>query len=92
VHRGNNRQSVFRSEGDYLQFRHLLAEAAVDVGMALHSYVLMPNHVHLLVTPIDSVGVSRAIHAAAGKYARYFNARYRRTGTLWEGRFHASLV
>ena len=60
--------------------------------MAIHAYVFMTNHVHLLLTPDDQCGVSNAMHSAARRYAGYYNNRYQRTGTLWEGRFHAAVV
>ena len=58
----------------------------------MNAYVFMTNHVHLLLTPGESSSISRAMHSASRRYAGYFNQRYQRTGTLWEGRFHASLV
>jgi putative transposase len=60
--------------------------------VAVNAYVFMSNHVHLLLTPGDPLAISRAMHSASRRYAGYFNHRYGRTGTLWEGRFHASLV
>lgn len=92
VHRGNNRMSIFHSGADYHFFRHCLSEGGVGVGVALHSYVLMPNHVHLLMTAREDTGVSKLIQSAARRYVGYFNAKYGRTGTLWEGRFHSTIV
>lgn len=92
VHRGNNRQPIFLSGSDFLAFRHFLGVASPKHGVALHAYVLMPNHVHLLVTPEEAEGISKFIQSVARRYVGYFNSFYRRTGTLWEGRFHASVI
>lgn len=92
VHRGNNRQRIFTCEGDLLLFRRSLEEDAVDLSISVHSYVLMSNHVHLLLTPRTPQGISRLIQRVARRYVGYFNSRYRRTGTLWEGRFHSTVI
>jgi putative transposase len=92
VHRGNNRQRTFTCDGDYLLFRRILDEAARDLGISIHSYVLMPNHVHLLMTSPRVGGISKLIQRLARRYVGYFNSRYSRTGTLWEGRFHSSTI
>ena len=92
VQRGNDRQACFADDADYLRYRQELGDAAMKHGCALHAYVLMTNHVHLLVTPAESAAVSRMMQAIGRHYLAAFNARYRRTGTLWEGRFKAALV
>lgn len=92
VHRGNNRMSIFHDDGDFQFLRYCLTEAGVGERAALHSYVLMPNHVHLLMTASEDSGISRLIQSAARRYAGYYNAKYGRTGTLWEGRFRSSIV
>jgi len=92
VHRGNNRQKIFHSEADYRFLWRCLKEATQEFQVAVNAYVFMANHVHLLLTPGEPPGVSCAMHSASRRYAGYFNQRYQRTGTLWEGRFHASLV
>ena len=92
VHRGNNREDVFLAESDFEYMRHCLDKGRLDRGVALHSYVLMTNHIHLLVTAEDDTGVSRFMQSAAGRYVAYFNRKYRRTGTLWEGRFFSAVV
>jgi len=92
VQRGNDRQACFADDADYLHYRQELGEAALKHGCALHAYVLMTNHVHLLVTPGEPEGVSKMMQAIGRRYVGCFNARYRRTGTLWEGRFKAALV
>ena len=92
THRGNNRQRIFHCEGDYRFLWNCIKEAADEHRVGINAYVFMSNHVHLLLTPGDEWGISRAMHSASRRYAGYFNHRYERTGTLWEGRFHASLV
>ncbi|MFC0679542.1 transposase [Lysobacter korlensis] len=92
VQRGVDRQPCFARDDDYLRYRQELAEAALKHACAVHAYVLMTNHVHLLVTPSEPGGVSRMMQAIGRRYVTGFNARYRRTGTLWEGRFKSALV
>ena len=92
VQRGNDRQACFAADVDYLRYRHDLADAARRFGCAIHAYVLMTNHVHLLLTPAEKGGVSATMQALGRRYVAYFNTRYRRTGTLWEGRYKACLV
>jgi putative transposase len=92
VQRGNDRQACFADDADYLHYRQELGEAARKHDCALHAYVLMTNHVHLLVTPHAPGASSRMMQAIGRRYVGSFNARYRRTGTLWEGRFKSALV
>ena len=92
THRGNNRQRIFHCEGDYRFLWGCIKEATDEFQVAVNAYVFMGNHIHLLLTPGDPLAISRAMHSASRRYAGYFNHRYERTGTLWEGRFHASLV
>lgn len=92
VQRGNDRQVCFVEDTDYLRYLQELGEAALKNSCALHAYVLMTNHVHLLVTPDEPGAVSRMMQAIGRRYVGAFNARYRRSGTLWEGRFKSALV
>jgi putative transposase len=92
IQRGNNRQSVFFAETDYRYYRDTLQQAAARYDCAIHAYVLMTNHVHLLVTPHAENGLSRMMQGVGRRYVRYINGVYRRSGTLWEGRFKAALV
>lgn len=92
VQRGNNREPCFASEEDYSRYRQDLADAAAHCGCAIHAYVLMTNHVHLLVTGAARGAVSRMMQRLGRHYVVYFNALYQRTGTLWEGRFKSSLI
>jgi putative transposase len=90
--RGNDRQSTFRGEGDLIYFHRCLAEMSVRHEVAVHAYVLMTNHVHLLVTGARSSALPRMVQALGRRYVGYFNYLHKRTGTLWEGRYKASLV
>lgn len=92
VQRGLDRQACFADTADYLHYRQELGEAALKHECALHAYVLMTNHVHLLVTPAEPGAVSRMMQALGRRYVACFNGRHRRTGTLWEGRFKSALV
>jgi putative transposase len=92
VQRGNDRQICFAADTDYLRYLQELREASSKHDCAIHAYVLMTNHVHLLATPAATGGISRMMQAVGRRYVGSFNARYRRTGTLWEGRFKAALV
>lgn len=92
VQRGNNRQAVFFSDDDYLAYLGWLGEGAEKFGCAVHAYVLMTNHVHLLVTPEAGDSISRMIQYVGRHYVTYINHTYQRSGTLWEGRHKGSLV
>jgi REP element-mobilizing transposase RayT len=88
VQRGNDRHVCFAADTDYLRYLQELREASSKHDCAIHAYVLMTNHVHLLATPATTGGISRMMQAVGRRYVGSFNARYRRTGTLWEGRFN----
>ncbi len=92
VQRGHNRQPCFFAEADYLAYLHWLSDAARSNGCQLHAYVLMTNHMHLLVTPGDAQAVARMMVALGRRYVPYINASYQRSGTLWEGRYKSSLI
>jgi len=92
IQRGNNRQAVFFDEGDYRRYLSDLDEIATDTGCSIHAFVLMTNHVHLLVTPGVANGISKLMQGLGRRYVAYVNHTYQRTGTLWEGRYKASLV
>lgn len=92
VQRGHNRDACFFADDDYLAYRHWLAEALKDTGCTLHAYVLMTNHVHLLLTPPQPENVPRLIISLGRRYVQYINKTYRRTGTLWDSRYKSSLV
>lgn len=92
VQRGNNRLPCFLDDADRARYRHLLREALLATGCRLHAYVLVDNHVHLLVTPPEVGAIGRLMQRLGRQYVGQFNARHRRTGTLWEGRYKACLV
>lgn len=92
IQRGNNRQAIFVDEFDCLRFLNDLAELAEIHGLAVHAYVLMPNHVHLLATPGQRETLPRLMQALGRRYVRSYNNRHRRTGTLWEGRYRSTVV
>ena len=90
--RGNNRSDIFRAEADYHFYLEKLQLACATHGCAVHAYVLMTNHVHLLLTPQAEQSLPKAIQMLGRYYVQYYNYRYRRTGTLWEGRYKATLI
>ena len=92
IQRGNNREACFFAEQDYQFFLEYLAAACRRYRIAIHAYVLMTNHVHLLMTPTTREGISRAMQSIGRRYVQYINREYRRCGTLWESRHKASLV
>jgi len=92
IQRGNNRQAIFASATDYALLLELIEEYARKFRVALHAYVLMSNHFHLLATPEDAEGVPQMMQALGRSYVRRFNARQSRTGTLWEGRYKSTLI
>jgi putative transposase len=92
IQRGNNRQAIFFAAADYQLYRQWLAEAAARYGCAVHAYVLMTNHVHLLVSPREPDSIPRTLQSLGRRYVRYVNATYRRSGTLWEGRYRAAPI
>lgn len=92
MQRGNDRQPCFFREVDYLRYLQDLHEGAIKHGCRVHAYVLMTNHVHLLVTPSSAGAVGRMMQSLGRRYVRYVNDSIGRTGTLWEGRYKSSLV
>jgi len=92
IQRGNNRQPIFTSSADYQTLLDLLDENAKKFGVAIHAYVLMSNHFHLLVTPQTVEGLPQMMQAVGRRYVRYFNDRQKRSGTLWEGRYKSTLI
>lgn len=89
IQRGNNRQVCFVADEDYLLYLDWLAEYAARSGCLVHAYVLMTNHVHLLVTPQETSAAGDLMKGLGQRYAQYFNRTYKRTGTLWEGRYRS---
>jgi len=92
IQRGNNREPCFYTEEDYRRYLDDLHESAVKFHCHIHAYILMTNHVHLLVTPMVDSGISQMMQALGRRYVYYINKTYNRTGTLWEGRYKSSLI
>ena len=92
IQRGNNRQAIFCNVADYEFFRALLVENAHRFGVAIHAYVLMGNHFHLLATPEGANGLPLLMQAVGRRYVRYFNDTQHRSGTLWEGRYRSTVI
>lgn len=92
IQRGNNRQIIFVADDDYHFYRDCLRRACEQHGCAIHAYVLMTNHVHLLMTPENENGIGKVMQSVGRRYVQYFNYTYQRTGTLWEGRYKATLI
>ena len=92
IQRGNNRGPVFLAPEELARFRLLVRTASVDTGCAVHAYVFMTNHVHLLVTPNHVGSPARFMQMLSQAYARWFNGRHGRTGTLWEGRYRSAVI
>lgn len=90
--RGNNRSEIFCCDADYRYYLEKLQAACKKHDCQVHAYVLMTNHVHLLMTPFSETGLSKALQMLGRYYVQYFNYCYRRTGTLWEGRYKATLI
>lgn len=92
IQRGNNRQATFFLEEDYRKYLDALEVASDEYECLVHAYVLMTNHIHLLLTPMTEKSVSLMMQAIGRKYVRYINGAYQRSGTLWEGRYKSALV
>ncbi|MBV7453250.1 transposase [Acidovorax sp. sif1233] len=92
IQRGNNRQSIFIDHEDFESMLLLLADNAQKYGVAVHAYVLMDNHFHLLATPTTVDGLPQMMQAVGRCYVQYFNRRHARTGTLWEGRYRSTVL
>ena len=92
IQRGHNRQPCFRQETDQLVYLTLLHELSRKSRCAVHAYCLMTNHVHLLLTPSDEEACATLMRDLGQRYVQYFNRRYERSGTLWEGRFRSCVV
>lgn len=92
IQRGNNRKACFFDEQDYKVYLDKLKEYSQKLDVEVHSFVLMTNHVHLLMTPKEGNGVSRLMQSLGRYYVRYINKKYDRTGTLWEGRYKSTII
>ncbi len=92
IQRGNNRQMIFKVNDDYEYYLERLHAAAKKHKCDVHAYVLMTNHVHLLITPHTDDGIGKMMQMIGRYYVQYFNKKYKRTGTLWEGRYKATII
>jgi putative transposase len=92
IQRGNNRNACFACEADYLVYLTLAHQYAAEAACQVHAYVLMTNHVHLLLSSGNATGPSILMRRLGQHYVQYFNRKHTRTGTLWEGRFRSCLV
>jgi putative transposase len=92
IQRGNNRQAIFSGPADYELLLSLIDEHARKQQVAIHAYVLMSNHFHLLATPETAEGIPQMMQAVGRRYVRTYNLRHARTGTLWEGRYKSTLI
>jgi putative transposase len=92
IQRGNNRQAIFATAADYRFLLDLLNTHSRQFQVAVHAYVLMSNHFHLLLTPQDAQGLPRMMQAVGRSYVQYFNRKQQRSGTLWEGRYRSTVL
>ena len=92
VQRGNNRQVCFNGDEDMAAYANWLKEFAEKYQVQIHAWVFMTNHVHLLATPLQENAVSKMMQSLGRQYVRYYNYTYKRSGTLWEGRFKSCVV
>lgn len=90
--RGNNRQPIFAGDDDYRTMLALIEEHAARASVAVHAWLLMENHLHLLLTPQDAAGLPALMQGVGRRYVRHFNTRQQRSGTLWEGRYRATVL
>ncbi len=92
IQRGNNRCPIFIAEEDYVRFREELSDACRRFHCLIHAYVFMTNHVHLIMTPERENSIAKVLQSVGRRYVQYFDFAYQRTGTLWEGRYKATLI
>ncbi len=92
IQRGNNRQTIFTSAADFEKLKSIMSDAAERFDVQVHAYVLMSNHIHLLITPSDEKGLPLFMQALGRSYVQYFNKKEGRTGTLWEGRYKSTVI
>jgi putative transposase len=90
--RGNNRQDIFRNTADYQRMLDLIEQHSREQGVEIHAYVLMTNHLHLLLTPQKDQALPKMMQAVGRSYVQTFNKVHGRTGTLWEGRYRSTLI
>lgn len=92
IQRGHDRQLCFLGDDDFQRYAELLREWSILSATQVHAYVLMSNHVHLLLSVADAAALAKLMKAVAQRYSEYFNLRYRRSGSVWEGRYKSCPV
>jgi len=92
IQRGNNRQPCFYADEDFSFYLQWMQEYSRTTGCSIHAYVLMTNHVHLLLTPTDTDSAGALMKRLGQRYVQYVNRTYQRSGTLWEGRFRSCMA
>lgn len=92
IQRGNDKNAIFIADEDYGYFLEILGRGCKKHNCDVHAYVLMTNHVHLLITPYTEDALGKLMQFVGRYYVQYFNSQYARTGTLWEGRYKATLI
>ena len=92
IQRGNNRQLCFGDDQDIAAYANWLREYGIKYKIDIHAWVFMTNHVHLLMTAKEELGILKLMQSLGRKYVQYYNYKYKRSGTLWEGRFRSCLV
>jgi putative transposase len=92
INRGNNKQRIFITDEDYSAFLHLMKLHKHRFGLKIYFYVLMPNHIHLLVEPLYENTLSQFMHAITLGYSKMFKEKYKCVGHLWQGRFKSLLI
>ncbi|WP_428353146.1 transposase [Methyloprofundus sp.] len=92
IQRGNNRELIFVHDDDYQFYLECLQIAMEKNKLLIHAYVLMTNHVHILASPETETSISKTLQSVGRRYVQYFNFTYKRTGTLWEGRYKATVI
>ena len=92
MQRGHNREAIFFEEHDYREYLKILKKVADNYACQIHAYVLMTNHIHLLVTPAEKNSISLMFQSIGRLYVTYINKKYNRTGTLWEGRHKGNII
>jgi putative transposase len=89
---GNDKQRIFREDEDFQRFLGWLKESAREFKVAIHAYVLMPDHLHLIATPASAEGLAQMMQRIGRYYVPWYNAKYQRSGTLFQGRFKTALI
>ena len=92
IQQGLDGKQIFFEEQDYQYFHDCLEAAAYNYNLEIHAYVLMPNHVHILATPGNNDSISRTIQSIGRNYVQYINEYFDTSGTLWEGRYRATVI